>query len=244
MTQNYLERKYHLRTSDFDMRSRILPASVLDLFQDAAGEHAKMLGVGYDTLASQNKCWMILRLRYEVVRQPKMFSSVIVKTWPIESRRIEFDRDYEISDTEGNLLVKGTSQWAILDISNREKPALVMAKDFDIGVEEYIPDRALEGRFDRLPPKFEAEGDGVVVKSGYTDIDTNGHVNNIKYANFILNALDLPADKEISSFRIYYQREVMSGGEITVFSRTDQDRITCRGESGGFVSFTARLTVK
>ena len=43
MTQNYLERKYHLRTSDFDMRSRILPASVLDLFQDAAGEHAKVL---------------------------------------------------------------------------------------------------------------------------------------------------------------------------------------------------------
>ena len=71
MKQNFLERKYHLRTSDFDMRNRILPASVLDLFQDAAGEHAKALGVGYYDLLPDNRCWMILRLRYEVTREHK-----------------------------------------------------------------------------------------------------------------------------------------------------------------------------
>ena len=244
MKQNYLERTYHLRTSDFDMRSRILPASVLDLFQDAAGEHAKMLGVGFYDLLPENKCWMILRLRYEVVNQPRLFSSVIVKTWPVESRRIEFDRDYVISDTEGNILIKGTSQWAILDVSNREKPSLVMAKDFDIGVEEYISERALEGRFERLPPKFEADGDAVTIKSGYTDIDTNGHVNNTKYSNFILNAIDLPAEKEIAAFRIDYLREMMSGTEISIYSKTDGDTVVCRGESDGSVNFTAKLSLK
>ena len=104
MKQNFLERTYHLRTSDFDMRNRILPASVLDLFQDAAGEHATALGVGYYDLLPENKCWMILRTRYEVIRQPKLFSDVTVRTWPIESRRIEFDRDYIMYDSEGNVL--------------------------------------------------------------------------------------------------------------------------------------------
>ena len=226
------------------MRNRILPSSVLDLFQDAAGEHAKTLGVGYYDLLPENKCWMILRLRYEVVKQPKIFSSVIVKTWPVESRRIEFDRDYVISDTEGNVLIKGTSQWAILDITDREKPSLVMARDFDIGLDEYISDRALEGRFERLAPKFEADGDPFITKSGYTDIDTNGHVNNTKYANFILNALDLPAEKEISSFRIDFLKEIMSGSEINIYSRTDESAVVCRGESDGKVNFTAKLTVK
>ena len=244
MKQNYLERKYHLRTSDFDMRNRILPASVLDLFQDAAGEHAKTLGIGYYDLLPENKCWMILRSRYEVVKQPKIFSSVIVKTWPIESRRIEFDRDYVVTDTEGNILIKGTSSWAILDVFNRDRPSLVMAKDFDLGIDEYIEERALEGKFERLAPKFQADGAPAITRSGYTDIDTNGHVNNIKYANFILNALNLPADKEISSFRIDYLREMMSGAEIRIYSKAEGDTVICRGESDESVNFTAKLTLK
>lgn len=226
------------------MRSRILPSSILDLFQDVAGEHAKTLGVGYYDLLPENKCWMILRLRYEVVRQPKMFSSVIVRTWPVESKRIEFDRDYIISDTEGNLLIKGTTAWAILDVADRAKPQLVMAKDFDLGLDEYISERALEGKFERLAPKFEADGVPFTTKSGYTDIDTNGHVNNTKYANFILDALDLPAEKEISSFRIDFLKEIMSGSEINIHSHTENGTILCRGESGEAINFTAKLTIK
>ena len=244
MKQNHLERMYHLRTSDFDMRNRILPSSVLDLFQDAAGEHASSLGVGYYDLMPENKCWMILRLRYEVIKQPEIFSDVIVRTWPVESRRIEFDRDCVITDTDGNILIKGTTQWAILDVSDRDKPQLVMARSFDLGIEEYISERALEGRFERIAPNFAADGDPYVTRSGYTDIDTNGHVNNIKYANFILNALDLPADKEITAFRIDYVKEIMDGNEISVFSHADEGTVICRGESCGNVNFIAKLTVK
>lgn len=244
MKQNYLERTYHLRTSDFDMRNRILPSSILDLFQDVAGEHATSLGVGYYDLLPENKCWMILRLRYEVVKQPRTFSDVIVRTWPVESRRIEFDRDYVMYDKDRNVLVKGTTQWAILDVSDREKPQFVTARSFDLGLEEYISERALEGRFERLAPGFEADGDPYVTRSGYTDIDTNGHVNNIKYANFILNALGLPAEKEISAFRIDYLKEILSGSEIKISSRADGDVILCKGESGDTVNFTAKITVK
>ena len=244
MKQNFLERTYHLRTSDFDMRNRILPSSVLDLFQDVSGEHAAKLGVGYYDLLPKNMCWMILRLRYEVIRQPKIFSDVVVRTWPIESRRIEFDRDCMIYDIGGELLVKGTTQWAILDVTERESPKLVMARNFDLGIEEYVRDRALEGKFERLAPGFDADTAPYVTRSGYTDIDTNGHVNNIKYANFILNALDLPADKEITAFRIDYVKEIMDGNEISVFSHADEGTVICRGESCGNVNFIAKLTVK
>ena len=244
MKQNFLERTYHLRTSDFDMRNRILPSSVLDLFQDTAGEHASSLGVGYYDLLPENKCWMILRTRYEVIRQPRLFSDVIVRTWPIESRRIEFDRDYIMYDSDGNELIKGTSQWAILDVSDREKPQLVMARNFDLRLDEYLPERALEGRFERLAPNFDTDGAPYVTKSGYTDIDTNDHVNNIKYANFILNAIALPAEAEITSFRIDYLKEITSGAEISIFTKKDENAVICRGESGDKVSFTAKITVK
>lgn len=224
------------------MKSRILPSSVLDLFQDAAGEHASALGVGYYDLLPENKCWMILRLRYEVVKQPLLFSDVIVKTWPVESRRIEFDRDYLVTDTSGNVLIKGTTQWAILDVSSRQKPQIVMARNFDLGLDEYIPERALEGKFERLSYNFEPDGAPYVTKSGYTDIDTNGHVNNIKYANFILNAIDLPFEKEIRSFRIDYIKEILSGSDISIFSKAEDMTVICRGETDS-VNFVAKMTL-
>ena len=226
------------------MRNRILPSSVLDLFQDAAGEHAASLGVGYYDLLPENKCWMILRLRYEMIAQPKMFSDVTVRTWPIESRRLEFDRDYIMYDRDGKELAKGTAQWAILDVSDREKPQFVTARSFDLGLDEYIPERALEGKFDRLAPNFEADGEPYITRSGYTDIDTNGHVNNIKYANFILDALDLPYDKVIRSFRIDYVKEVLDQSDIRISAKIDGDTVLCRGESGGNVCFAAKLGLK
>lgn len=248
MIQNYLERTYHLRTSDFDMRNRIFPAAVLDLFQDTAGEHATSLGVGYYDLRDKKLCWMLSRVRYEVLRQPAIFSDVTVRTWPVESKRIEFDRDYTVFDKDGQSLIKGSSQWVILDITDREHPKIVPARGFDLGVDEYITERAIERPFPRFVPNFTTDSEPYFTRSGYTDIDTNGHVNNIKYSNFILNALDLPAECEISSFRLDFIKEILDGDRIKVTYAHDGSDIICKGESGtedaSVTNFIARLTVK
>ena len=90
---NFLERVYHLRTSDFDLHSHILPSSVLDLFQDVAGEHAAKIGIGREDLLPLQRCWMILKTQYRVLRQPALFSDVTVRTWPLESHRVDFGRE-------------------------------------------------------------------------------------------------------------------------------------------------------
>ena len=248
MKENFLERRYHLRTSDFDMRSRIFPSSVLDLFQDAAGEHATTLGIGYTDFAPKNLCWMLSRVAYRIIKQPRIFSDVVVKTWPIESKRIEFDRDYAVYDDKGELLIVGSSQWVILDITERESPKIVPARGFSMYIDEYITERSMEKPFPRIAPAFETEGEDYITKSSYTDIDTNGHVNNIRYSTFVLNALDLPPEKEITSFRIDFIKEIVDGASIKITNKTEDGVILCRGESerdGEFTtSFIAKLEIK
>lgn len=248
MNLNYLERRYHLRTSDFDMRSRIFPSSVLDLFQDTAGEHAAALGIGYRDLSTKKLCWMLARVAYRVIKQPRLFSDVVVKTWPIESRRVEFDRDYAVYDESGELLIVGSSQWVVLDVTDRESPRIVPARDFGMGLDEYITERAMEKPFVRIAPSFETEDEAYFTQSSYTDIDTNGHVNNIRYSSFVLNALDLPPEKEITSFRLDFIKEILDGAPIKITHRTDDKIILCRGESDGgsgfATSFIARLEIK
>lgn len=248
MITNFLERTYHLRTSDFDMRSRIFPSAVLDLFQDTAGEHAASLRIGYTDLMEKNLCWMLSRVTYRVLKQPRLFSDVVVRTWPIESKRVEFDRDYSIHDTNGDCLILGSSQWVILDITDRHRPRIVPARGFNMNLEEYVTERALEKPFPRLTPAFETDGAPYITRSGYTDIDTNNHVNNIRYASFALNAVDLPPEREILSFRIDFIKEILEGAEIKIFHRDDGGVILCRGESEAagehFTNFTVKIETK
>lgn len=57
-----------LRTSDFDRHSRLLPSAVLELFQDAAGEHADRIGIGFRALEQRGLLWVVARTRYIVDR--------------------------------------------------------------------------------------------------------------------------------------------------------------------------------
>ena len=248
MKENFLERRYHLRTSDFDMRNRIFPSSVFDLFQDTAGEHAARLGIGYRDLSPKNLCWMISRVAYRIIKQPELFSDVIVKTWPIESKRIEFDRDYAVYSDSGELLIVGSSQWIMIDITDRESPRIIPARDFPISVEEYQTERAIEKPFVRIAPTFETDSETYFTKSEYADIDTNNHVNNIRYSTFVLNALDLPPEKEIASFRLDFIKEIAVGAPIKITHKSQDGVILCRGESekngAPVTSFIARIEIK
>lgn len=252
MKPNFIEKTYNLRLSDFDRYNRIHPASVLDLFQDMAGAHATILGISGIDLLKKNQCWMLTRIRYEVVQQPKLYQRVVVKTWPIESRRVELDRDYLICDTDGNILIKGTSQWVVMDITDRFSPKLVPARDFELGLNEYITERTFERAFTRTVYNSISSDEPYLCRSGYTDLDMNGHVNNIKYASFALNAIskDLKNDFEIVGFRIDYTKEVLEGQILRIHHQSTDNAdgfqsVLCRGETdGATINFGVIFTVR
>ena len=89
-----IERKYYLRTSDFDRFRKMKPSSIMDLFQDAASCHAEQLGCGFDDLISKDMMWVLVRVKFTVVAMPQMFSQVCVRTWPLEPTRAGFRREY------------------------------------------------------------------------------------------------------------------------------------------------------
>lgn len=248
---NLIVKDYPLRVSDFDKHNRILPSAVLDIFQDVAGVHAKMLAISGPELLERGLCWMLTRVRYEILRQPELYQTVSVKTWPIESRRIELDRDFEVNSESGELIIRGSSQWVVMDITDRSAPKLVPARVFEFGLEEYVSTRAFERAFGRAVYNGIECDRPYVCRSRYTDLDMNGHVNNIKYADLTLSAIeDTLNGGEIVDFRIDYVKEILEGDEIAIHTSTEQNddgtlAITCRGEANGnAVNFGVRCTAK
>lgn len=248
---NFIIKEYPLRVSDFDKNQNILPSAVLDIFQDVAGVHAKMLGISNPELLERGLCWMLTRVRYEIVKKPSLYQTVTVKTWPVESRRIELDRDFEIFDTAGELLIRGSSQWVVMDITDRSAPKLVPARNFELGLDEYLTDRAFDRAFGRAVYNNVVCDAPHVCRARYTDLDMNGHVNNIKYADLTLSAIaDAIGDVEIADFRIDYIKELLIGDEICIHTVTEASEdgsvsLLCRGETdGSTVSFGVKCRLK
>ena len=234
----FFEKEFYLRTSDFDRRMELFPSAVLDLFQDVAGEHARALGIGREEMDKASLAWVIVKARYRVLRSPSQFDRVRVSTWPLPPRRSIFQREYMISDLQGTPLVLGRSEWVII---HTERRRLVPAGDV-YPLTEFLEEHNFSEGFSRLRD-FDGEGEARTVYPQFTDIDTNGHVNNIKYANYILNALTPQEGEHIRDFEIEYHREVMADAPLYLSTLREEGAASVKGSGeDGARMFTARLT--
>lgn len=227
--QNIYSKKFNLRTSDFDCYQKITPASVLDLFQTVAGGHALELGCGFEPLLKRNLLWVLVRTKYSIVRQPEMYQSVVVKTWPLAPSRIGFQREYIVEDEQGNPLIKGSSDWVIIHSEQRK---IVSVNDIYPQM-EHLTEKCFDERLKKIPD-FESEGEGFALCPGFSQLDMNGHVNNTKYANYAVDALESDGQSEIKTFQIDYRHEVQKGDKLTLFTKTEEGVRLVKGvnESG------------
>lgn len=238
--QNIFSKTFELRTSDFDANKKMLPSNVLDLFQVVAGEHANILGCGIDTLMQSDLIWVLVRTKYTVIAQPKMFSTVRVKTWPLPPSRVGFQRDYLMETEDGTPLIKASSDWVIINSKTRKiAPAGdVYPKEFN-----YTQDKNFDGRLSKIAD-FEAGESALTITPGYSQLDMNGHVNNTKYANYAVDALN-PTNEEIVDFQIDYRKEVKCGETLNLYIAKDEKTATVKGVTdGGDVKFMAQMKIK
>ena len=228
MEKNVFEKEFELRISDFDCFDKIKPSVILDFFQDVAGEHADILSVGFNDLIKKDLIWVLVRTKYEVIKEPTLYSKIKVRTWPRPKGRIDFDRDYLILDENNNILIKGTSKWVIVNYKTRR---LSLTKDIDFNIEFYQEKNYLEP-FNKLQ---DFELDDSFISFNYqilfTDLDHNGHVNNIKYADMILNSIDFNENDNIKLFEIDYIKELKKGNSITTYYKKENSTILIKGIS-------------
>ena len=215
--------KMRLRASDFDCNRQIKPSAILDLFQEAAGAHAKELGIGFEDLIERGLLWVITKEKFEVLKSPQMHSEVVVHTWPIEPSRVTFEREYLIESVDGEVLVKGTSEWVIV---SAEKRKIVHVKDL-YPLESYVADKMFEGKFVKVLDFTDANIENKVTPS-FCDLDMNRHVNNIKYADYVLNTIDLKG-RSITFFQLDFHKEVKKDDEICLLVADGGEQILAKG---------------
>lgn len=206
-------KKYHIELSDVDFTQSLKLSSLFNYLQDIASEAVDMLGMGINTLVAElGVSWVLIRLRTEIFRNPKWGEVITIETWHQEPGRLEFARDFLVKDAEGIVIAAAVSSWVIVDVITREvrKTDILPYKKAS-----NVKSRAINCKLGKL--KSFGESQFVYKKAiGYSDIDFNGHINNSRYVDYIMDCFTVENHKlfGVKSLEINYLNEVLPGDNI------------------------------
>lgn len=205
-----------------DANQLMRPTAMLDMMQEAANINATALGFGYDELINSNTAWVLSRIHVKFEKLPLWRQEVNLKTWHKGVAKLFYLRDFILSDTEGNTMIKATTSWLIIDMNTRR---LVRNSDLATSPDKCNKEDAIAEPADKVVVPVDIEPE-LVRKHPVTwsEIDTNGHVNNVKYAVWALDAVkpDDIKERPLKELLINYDAEVMPGDTVKIY-RTIQE---------------------
>ncbi len=232
------KKNYSLRAGDFDKYDHIKPSAVLELFQDAAGQHAEELGVGFAAMLERSYLWVLTRIKFRVLAAPRRYQDVVVKTWPLAPNRLNYRREYCIEDTQGAPLIVGSSEWVVI---HSEKRRFLSVPDLYPFADGFYTEQMIDEKLRRVAD-FEEAGTPYIVTPGFGDLDLNDHVNNTKYAGFVLDAIDPSEQLILREFQIDYRKEVMQGTPLQIYCRSEETVRLVKGQNAdGDIMFACCL---
>ena len=226
-------KKFYVGYSDVDSKDKCRLSRILDLCQNIATIHSETLGYGTKGMMDMGWAWLVTGMKIRIFKYPVADKEVECRTWSRGLKGVSAKRDYEILDSDGNTLLIGDSSWALFDLREQKliRVPEEMKKAYSL-VDKYVFEGEPEVRL-RDNDVIEIEKEFVV---GKRDIDTNHHMNNARYFDYIDEVL--PENYEVSQFECAYKKQVKYLEKIKVSFGENFARIKNEmGDTCFFVKF-------
>ena len=231
---------YDTMSFDWNPANSSSSAFLLSRMEEIAGVHAQKLGVGIEELMAKGQSWVMLAMNLKTYSQPNVGECIHLKTWPSQILRFFTFRDFEFTNTSGELIGQARTQWVLFDLNNRKPLPL------PDHLEELVKNAPRVFDFSRVRINSNAEWPvslSITVAHDHTDV--NEHVNNKNYISWAMRAItERNKDKLPKALEIEFQKEAFVGDRLTVETvqinaEVFQSRISRRGEILSVCQFEA-----
>ena len=228
-------RNVRTETTDFNDHGQIKLSSLLFFFQEAATEHADIIGVGGDALVKDNIVWVLAKMKARILQDIQPEQDYYVMTYPRDQKSRFYPRDYYLYNSEDELVAVGSAIWSLMDWTTRK----IVKMELDFGG-QMREDEAFPEGFEKIRVKnAEAVGEYVVSAA---DIDANEHTNNCVYGDIAMQASTIT---KVGDFVIQYSKETREGEVISLFrEETEDGQLICGKLEDEQTVFLARITTR
>ncbi len=200
--------KHQVNFYECDENQHLKLPAMINLMMSTS-EHQLAEGPGStEALNEQGLGWVVTHYHVEITRWPQPNENIIISTEPVGYNRFLEYRDFAISDQAGNNLITAKSEWVLFDLKKRKLVSTdkKMMEELGVPLLKKIP-RFLRLRLqDDYPVKRK-------YRVRYDDLDTNHHMTNGHYFNWLLDTLerDFLKNHVVSSIDIKFNLEVRYG---------------------------------
>ncbi len=215
MNESY-ERLFTLTNNLFDTTDHLKLSSILDFSQEISGNHADILGSGYDDFIKNNLIWIVARNHIKFIKPISYMHNLKVITQPLSQRFVEYPREVLIYDENNELLCVIKTVWMVLNNKTFSVETPYIYQNIDFNNINFYDDSRLRklAQINKDNLKFERT---IIVT--YSMLDHNGHMNNTHYLDLYLDVFK--KENDIDSIQIEYVKQAFLNDNISIYSFRD-----------------------
>lgn len=212
------KKKYNVPYYESDANGNMKLPSIFNVALQLSGEQSLSLGVSDIWLKeTYDYTWVVVEYAIDIARLPRFNETITIETFATSYNKFFCYRDFVFYAENGEKLLTISSTFVLLDISHRKV----------VHVEEAIVAPYQTEKVSKMVRghKFgDLNADTVIERDfhvRFNDIDQNGHVNNSKYFDWMIDPLgfDFLSGHVPEKIYLKYIKEVMYG--VDVLSRAD-----------------------
>jgi acyl-ACP thioesterase len=222
--------KYQFMAEPFhcDFSGRLFMGHLGNHMLNAADFHSTDRGFGMKYLMGIQRSWVLSRLAIEIEKMPVQYTLFNVETWVESAMRYFTQRNFAISDDQGNVYGYGRSVWAMIDTETRQPTDLLAINNGDINnwIEKEKPCPIDKGGRVKMSDQAELVR---TIDTYYNDVDINGHINSVKYIEHVLDlwTIDWYRCYQVRRFEIAYVAEAHAGDSLSFYREQVSDTDYC-----------------
>ena len=220
MEPTVFSEKHRVTYYEADFTRRMTIAMLLDVIILASEDHSDELGVGAEFVRQFGVTWVVIQYDVHINRMPTVDEVITINTKSKSYNKYFAYREFTITDEKGNELMNMTGLWAAMNYKERKIASIPKETVEPFGAEKVnqVPKMPKPKKID-----FD-EADKQTFTVRYTDIDSNQHVNNAHYMDWMVNVLpaEFLTNHTPTGFLLRYENEVKYGSNVDSYYNMDK----------------------
>ncbi|MCI9627043.1 MAG: hypothetical protein HFI90_09730 [Clostridia bacterium] len=217
------QKQFDICYSHLDEKRRVKVTALLDFLQDVATAHSDSLGLTLENMRRDGAFWVLVSFDITLHALPQIDERITVETWSSGIKTIYGYRNFRMLAENGAVLLEAVSVWVYMGWETM-RPLRVPPEKAAL----FAPQTPAVLPRKLSLPQPSCTAPALTYQVMRRDIDTNLHMNNVKYLELALETLPQSLWKRTPThLQLQFLHAATYGEQLHIFLDSSGDSALC-----------------